>query len=542
MSQDYSPTIWLPRSDPASFQVSALLLNKLEQGVRDVHSRVAEPCMRVHTSNVNLLAAVVTADLDPGDRVLLTAQTAKAQNGVYTFDSDIEAYVRDEDEIYEPGRLFPTVTKTQLGLDEDFTNPELWACTDVAGADSLVFTRVSGGSASGASVKGSERVGAVLTWASDTVPGDCLLANGQPFTEAAFPELYAYAVTEVAAGNTLWTVNAAARTATVPNLLDRFIYGKGTKALAARSGGETHKLVPGEMPVHNHPPAPGYEKFWMTDDQAAPVVAQGTNFPANNQIFTTGNAGGDLPHNNMPPYVVLAFIIKAKSDPVSVNPAKRVKGVVTSAAAIYQGAGFTVARTAGAPAGRYTITFTPGFAAPPVVTPTASTQAGVTAEVDDAVQRTTTQVGIRCTTNAGVLIDATFHFVAEDAGLGLVATMDVEPWHLVGAAPEPLFANAWVNLSAANSGSTPTAFYKDPSGLVHIKGIVSLGNAANIFQLPPGYRPGPGYGNGITAWLQMNGGFTQVDIASDGWVSTATTKAAGGWVKLSGLPPFRAEA
>lgn len=64
-----------------------------------------------------------------------------------------------------------------------------------------------------------------------------------------------------------------------------------------------------------------------------------------------------------------------------------------------------------------------------------------------------------------------------------------EPWHVVGAPGEPKFLGTWFS-SGTSYG--PVAFYKDQTGIVHLKG--PAGNAApgeGIFKLPPGFRPDP---------------------------------------------------
>ncbi len=67
----------------------------------------------------------------------------------------------------------------------------------------------------------------------------------------------------------------------------------------------------------------------------------------------------------------------------------------------------------------------------------------------------------------------------------------VEGWHEVGATNEPQFTNGWTNYSVDFSTA---AFYKDPWGVVHLKGRVSGGTVAHggsgvIFKLPCGYGP-----------------------------------------------------
>jgi hypothetical protein len=63
-------------------------------------------------------------------------------------------------------------------------------------------------------------------------------------------------------------------------------------------------------------------------------------------------------------------------------------------------------------------------------------------------------------------------------------------WIPVGASINgyPAFQNSWVNYGAPYASCS---YYKDPSGWVHVKGVVKNGSSASatIFTLPPGYCP-----------------------------------------------------
>ena len=61
-----------------------------------------------------------------------------------------------------------------------------------------------------------------------------------------------------------------------------------------------------------------------------------------------------------------------------------------------------------------------------------------------------------------------------------------EAFHEIGAAGEPSFQNSWVNDDPASASG---AFYKDPLGIVHLKGVLKSGTNGDIFFLPVGYRP-----------------------------------------------------
>ena len=99
-----------------------------------------------------------------------------------------------------------------------------------------------------------------------------------------------------------------------PDLRGRFVLGvnPNTKKnsnftvseITTVGGAETHKLTIEEMPRHNHPSytnesAGGGDGFWY--------AGGGYRLRANNNW---GFTGGDQPHNNMPPYYTLAYIMK----------------------------------------------------------------------------------------------------------------------------------------------------------------------------------------------------------------------------------------
>jgi len=64
-----------------------------------------------------------------------------------------------------------------------------------------------------------------------------------------------------------------------------------------------------------------------------------------------------------------------------------------------------------------------------------------------------------------------------------------EGFREVGAPGQPGFQNGWHNYTAV-AGYVTAGFYKDPWGIVHLKGMVDGGPNNVIFTLPPGYRPG----------------------------------------------------
>lgn len=72
------------------------------------------------------------------------------------------------------------------------------------------------------------------------------------------------------------------------------------RAMADEGGEETHALTDAEMPSHVH-----------TEEGGGTGLASGGGSSADNTSSkNTGSAGSDTPHNNMPPYVTVNYIIK----------------------------------------------------------------------------------------------------------------------------------------------------------------------------------------------------------------------------------------
>ncbi len=72
---------------------------------------------------------------------------------------------------------------------------------------------------------------------------------------------------------------------------------------------------------------------------------------------------------------------------------------------------------------------------------------------------------------------------------GAYALSDNPPFREVGAPGEPLFESNCQNHPA--TGFSTAAFYKDSTGIVHLKGLVACPatGVQTAFTLPPGYRP-----------------------------------------------------
>jgi microcystin-dependent protein len=114
-----------------------------------------------------------------------------------------------------------------------------------------------------------------------------------------------------------------------PNLKDRFIFGAGAQNIGTSGGESQHTLSVNEIPAHGHnlqiwgdpDGGPGTSNKWtikLTDRQNYPYQSW-NNMGCRDTNQNSGgcsppviitNTGGGAPHNNMPPYYVLAYIMK----------------------------------------------------------------------------------------------------------------------------------------------------------------------------------------------------------------------------------------
>lgn len=132
--------------------------------------------------------------------------------------------------------------------------------------------------------------GSIIAWAGTTVPGGWVICDGSQGT---------------------------------PDLRGRFILGAGqggglTNRTKGQVGGEeAHRLAVTEMPSHTHPivgraddegycknPPCGFQSSDRTTDN------NWANVNDSSYLTTIAKTGGDQPHNTMPPFYVLAFIMK----------------------------------------------------------------------------------------------------------------------------------------------------------------------------------------------------------------------------------------
>lgn len=157
-------------------------------------------------------------------------------------------------------------------------------------------------------------VGSISMWYTSTPPTDWLICDGTTFSATDYPDL-----------NTLLGGN------TLPDLKGRMPIGVGQQsntkwdstaetytadgtdfALAGSGGTEDHKLLEAEIPSHDHGMPTGTNEMRTTTNTLGGsndhAISGGGN--VGKETFTA--FGGTSPHNNLPPYLALNFIICAK--------------------------------------------------------------------------------------------------------------------------------------------------------------------------------------------------------------------------------------
>lgn len=109
----------------------------------------------------------------------------------------------------------------------------------------------------------------------------------------------------------------------------------------------------------------------------------------------------------------------------------------------------------------------------------------------------------------------------------------IENWHEVGGIDEPPFLNNWINFNNVIAYNT-CAFYLDPFGIVHLKGLLENGVSgsapSSIFLLPLKYRP-----SHIGMYNVIGDGTTaRIDISNSGDIAIVSGSGAG-FLSLDGI-------
>ena len=170
------------------------------------------------------------------------------------------------------------------------------------------FTATGGIEDSGQTVDTIVPAGGIMPYAGATAPSGWLLCGGQEVSRSTYSSLFSAIGTTFGAGDGSSTFN-------VPDLRDRFPLGDRDQGQSDAGrvsnydtergdtgGADEHQLSIAEMPSHSHSGV-FIGLLAREDDTEGPVTRMSS--PTN-----TDPTGGDEPHNNMPPFLALNYIIK----------------------------------------------------------------------------------------------------------------------------------------------------------------------------------------------------------------------------------------
>ena len=158
--------------------------------------------------------------------------------------------------------------------------------------------------------------GTILPYARSTLPGgvsdEYLLCDGSAVSRTTYSSLFAIIGTTYGAGNGSTTFN-------LPDLRGRMPVGfvgsanglvtnntADKLALGGKGGSEQITLNTSQIPAHTH----NVNVPWGNGDSTSLLPPWHGGYSGTNTYTTDGGMGGGQPHNNMPPFLFLNFIIK----------------------------------------------------------------------------------------------------------------------------------------------------------------------------------------------------------------------------------------
>jgi microcystin-dependent protein len=150
--------------------------------------------------------------------------------------------------------------------------------------------------------------GTILPYSGVSAPYGYLFCDGSAIPRSAYGVLFGVISTRYGAGDGSTTFN-------VPDLRGRMPIGSqsGTFSLGAVGGEINHTLSVAELPAHTHGSRYDQRTPNMVDTICSGSEIGGAPVPGDiysEWDFPTTSTGGNQPHNNMPPYLTINFIIK----------------------------------------------------------------------------------------------------------------------------------------------------------------------------------------------------------------------------------------
>ena len=155
--------------------------------------------------------------------------------------------------------------------------------------------------------------GVIFPFAGQTAPDGYLLCAGQEGSRTEFIELFATIGELYGAGDGSTTFNLPDLRGRIPlgkdnmnNISADRIVNEQADSLGGNAGTENHTLTIDELASHSHV----VNNIMGYSTQFSGVGGNYPNASPSPDPSTTTTSGGNQPHNNMPPYLTLNYIIK----------------------------------------------------------------------------------------------------------------------------------------------------------------------------------------------------------------------------------------
>ena len=160
-------------------------------------------------------------------------------------------------------------------------------------------------------VNNAAPIGHVVDWLTNSAPTNWLLCDGSAVSRTTYATLFAVLGTTYGTGDGSTTFN-------LPNIKGRVTVGRDSgqtefDTLGETGGAKTHTLTAAEIPSHTHGVFGGGVPVGTNNAGATSgnLLSKTSLGILSDLLITDNGTGGNSPHNNLQPYIVLNKIVRA---------------------------------------------------------------------------------------------------------------------------------------------------------------------------------------------------------------------------------------